>query len=131
MSIQQASRLRRGFRWLLAVALIVQGINHFIMDEGMIAMIPDYLPEPALLVYLSGIAEVLLGTLVFVPRLRALAGWGIIALLVAVFPANLEMALHPGRWPAVPEVFLWIRLPFQLVFMLWAWATCIAPVNRP
>ncbi len=128
--MQQASRLRRTFRWVLAIALIAQGINHFIMDEGMIKMIPDYLPKPALMVYLSGVAEVVLGALIFVPRLRVLAGWGIIALLFAVFPANLEMARHAEAWP-VPEWALWARLPFQLVFMYWAYATCIAAVNRP
>ncbi|MGB1016835.1 MAG: DoxX family protein [Nannocystaceae bacterium] len=119
-------KLRQFFRGLLGVLFVAQGINHFIMDEWMIRMIPDYLPAPALMVYLSGVAEIVLGILVFVPRARRLAGWGILALLVAVFPANLEMALHPEQWP-ISENVLWGRLPFQLVFAYWAWATCIAP----
>ncbi len=103
---------------------MLQGINHFIADEWMVRMIPDYLPAPMLMVYLSGVAEIVLGAAVFVPRLRRLAGWGIVALLFAVFPANLEMALHPEQWPISPTV-LWARLPLQLVFLFWTWTTCI------
>ena len=120
------SKFRRAARILLGVALIGQGINHFIAVDFMVKMIPPYLPEPLLLVQLSGVAEILLGALVFVPRWRRLAGFGIVALLFAVFPANLQMALHPEQWPDLPEAALWIRLPFQLVFLYWTWATCIA-----
>jgi len=119
------SKARIGFRWLLGALLVLQGINHFIADDVMVRMIPDVLPYPRLLVYLSGVAEILLGVLVFPPRTRRLAGWGIIALLVAVFPANVKMALDAEQWP-VSEALLWGRLPLQLVFFYWAWATCLA-----
>ncbi len=123
------TKIRKGLRWLLGVALVLQGINHFISDEFMVRMIPEYLPAPRLLVHLSGAAEVLLGALVLVPRTQRLAGWGIVALLLAVFPANLQMALHPEQWPEIPEAALWARLPLQLVFFYWVWACAI--VTRP
>lgn len=120
------TKTRRFFRRLLAVALVLQGINHFVLGEEMARWIPSWLPSPLLMVHLSGIAEIVLGLAVLVPRLRRLAGWGIVALLVAVFPANIEMAQRPELLPQVPEVLLWIRLPLQLVFFYWAWACAIA-----
>lgn len=120
------SRLRTGLRWLLGVVTAVQGVNHFVMQEFFVRMMPDYLPAHVFLVQLSGVIEVALGIGMLVPRTRRLAGWGFLALLVAVFPANLEMALHPAEWPEVPEAALWGRLPFQLVFAAWAWWTCLA-----
>lgn len=125
------SKARVVFRWLLAIALIAQGVNHFIADEIMARMIPAYLPAPYMMVWLSGVAEVFLGVMLLVPKLRVLAGWGIIALLIAVFPANLQMALHPEQWPDIPSGVLWARLPFQLLFIYWAWAVALAEGARP
>lgn len=127
---------RRFFRGLLGVVLVLQGINHFVLDEEMARWIPSWLPSPVLLVHLSGIAEIVLGLALFVPRLRRFAGWGIVALLVAVFPANIEMARRPELLPHVPEILFWIRLPLQLAFVWWVWACVIAvasprPAQRP
>lgn len=124
------TKVRRFFRGLLGVALVLQGINHFVLDQEMAQWIPSWLPAPLLMVQLSGIAEIVLGLALFVPRLRHLAGWGIVALLVAVFPANIEMARRPELLPQVPEVLLWVRLPLQLVFFYWVWASAIV-VERP
>lgn len=120
------TKVRRFFRGLLGVVLVLQGINHFVLDEEMARWIPSWLPSPVLMVHLSGVAEIGLGLALFVPRLRRLAGWGIVALLVAVFPANLEMARRPELLPQVPQVLLWIRLPLQLLFVYWVWACAIA-----
>jgi uncharacterized membrane protein len=117
--------LRRVLLWLLGLGLIAQGINHFVSLDFFLRMMPAYLPAPALLVQLSGVAEVLLGAAVLVPRTRRLAGYGVLALLVAVFPANLEMALHPEAWPELPVWALYARLPFQAVFAAWVWFTCL------
>ena len=76
-----------------------------------------YLPWPVALVYISGVAEILLGTLLMLPRTSRLAGWGLIALLVAVFPANIHMALHPELYPTMSPRALWIRLPLQGVLI--------------
>ncbi len=120
------TKTRRFFRGLLGVILILQGINHFVLQHEMARWIPSWLPAPLLMVQLSGIAEIVLGLGLLVPRLRRLAGWGTMALLVAVFPANIEMARHPELLPRVPEVLLWIRLPLQLAFFWWVWASVLA-----
>jgi uncharacterized membrane protein len=85
---------------------------------------PPYLPWHNPLVALSGAAEVLLGALALVPQWRRGTGWGLIVLLIAVFPANLHMALHTDRFPRIPAWLLWLRLPFQGVLIAWArWCT--------
>ena len=119
-------RLRSALRWFLGLSTAVQGVNHFVMQDFFVKMMPDYLPAHVFLVQLSGVIEVLLGVGMLVPRTRRLAAWGYLALLVAVFPANLEMALHPQDWPELSPAGLWVRLPFQLVFAGWAWWTCLA-----
>lgn len=84
-------------------------------------MMPPYLPWPLFLVYLSGILEIILGIMVIVPKLTRIAGWGLITLLIAVFPANIHMALNPDLFPSISPIALWIRLPFQAVFIAWAY----------
>jgi len=106
---------------LMGVAYVLAGVNHFAHPDFYLQMMPDYLPWHAFLVQLSGAAEVLLGVLVLVPRTRRLAAWGVIALLIAVFPANLNMALHHDAFPDVPALGLYIRLPVQLVLIAWAY----------
>ena len=95
---------------------------------------PPYLPYPRTLVYISGICEVAGGGGVLLPPpVRRWAGWGLIALLVAVFPANVHMALHHGSIPGlnVAPLLLWLRLPLQLVLIAWvAFATGNTP-NKP
>lgn len=100
---------------------IVAGINHFVKPELYLPMMPPSLPFPLALVYLSGAAESGLGAALWVPGLRRRAAWGLIALLVAVFPANVRMFQLGGAAFGVPDwVLLW-RLPFQLVFVAWAY----------
>ncbi len=86
---------------------------------------PDGLPRPLELVYLSGVFEVLGGLGLLIPRLRTAAGWGLIALLVAVFPANVHMLIHADRFPMFPYWLLWIRLPLQGLLIAWVWWTAI------
>ena len=97
------------------------GINHFWHTAFYIAMMPPYLPLHLALVYLSGAAEISLGGLLLFSRWRVLAGWGLVALSVAVFPANVHMALHPELFPEFSPAGLWLRLPLQGVVMAWAW----------
>lgn len=108
-------------KYLLAVFFIAAGLNHFANPAFYLKMMPPYLPWPAVMNYLSGALEILLGAVVFLPRYTRLAGWGLIALLIAVFPANLYMAQNSHLFPEFRPMALWIRLPFQLVFILWAW----------
>jgi uncharacterized membrane protein len=119
------------FRWLLAVFFIVAGLNHFRMPAIYVSMIPPWLPMPHALNMVAGTCEVLGGIGVLVPRLRVAAGWGLIALLVAVFPANLHVALM-GQMPgfSFSVLTLWLRLPFQGVLIAWvAWVTLAVERN--
>jgi uncharacterized membrane protein len=115
----------RVLRAALVVGMVGQGINHFVNDHLFVRMMPGYLPWHLELVWWSGIAEIVLGLAVIPQRTRRIAGWGLLALLVAVFPANLEMALHPDRWPELPELALWLRLPFQPLLLWWVWVVCL------
>lgn len=118
--------LRNLCRASLGLVFIAAGANHFARPRMYQAIMPDYLPWHAQLVALSGYAEVLLGVVALIPRLRRLARWGLIALLLAVFPANLHMAAHPQRYAAIPRWLLWARLPLQAVLIAWVW-WCTAP----
>jgi uncharacterized membrane protein len=107
-------------RALAALLFVVAGTLHFIRPAAFEGVVPEQLPNPAALVAISGAAEILGGVGLLVPRTRRVAGWGLVALLVAVFPANVNMALHPqaaGR--GFPEWALWARLPLQAVLVGW------------
>ena len=111
-------------RVLAAAFFVAAGINHFANPGFYAEMTPPWLPWPALLLKVAGACEILGGIGLLVPRLRRLAGWGLIALLVAVFPANVHAALH--GMDGVPAWVLWARLPLQALFIAWVWA-----VSRP
>lgn len=113
-------------RWVFTVVMVAAGANHFITPETYLAMMPDALPAHAALVAVSGVAEIAGGLGLILPATRKLAAWGLVALFVAVFPANLNMAIHdlPLGGRSVPGWALWARLPLQLVFLAWAfWFT--------
>lgn len=116
--------------YLLAAFFTAAGVNHFANPAPYLTMMPSYLPEPTLLIQISGVAEVLGGLGVLYSSTRVLAGWGLILLLFAVFPANLNAALH--GWPGVnlSPWILWLRLPFQLLFIWWVYRVCIAKHAR-
>ena len=99
---------------------IVAGINHFRQPNFYVQIIPDFLPSPLLLVYCSGILEVILGILILFRRTQRMAAIGIILLLIAVFPANLYMYQLGGTKFGVSDLALLIRLPLQLVLIAWA-----------
>ncbi|MEE3717728.1 hypothetical protein V2H45_13385 [Tumidithrix elongata RA019] len=123
------SKLKIGFKYLLALFYVLAGTNHFLNSGFYLKMMPPYLPLHLELIYLSGLCEIALGIMVLIPRLTSLAGWGLIALLFAVFPANIQMALHPEVFPEISAIALWIRLPLQFLLIAWAyWATRPDPV---
>jgi uncharacterized membrane protein len=118
------SRLKRLARYLFGLGFIVAGLNHFLMTAFYVSIVPPYLPAPLALVVISGLAEIGLGALLLFQRWAPLAAWGLIALLIAVFPANLNMALHPDQFRYAPAALLWLRLPLQAVLIAWAyWLT--------
>jgi uncharacterized membrane protein len=124
-SLPGAPGLGRCFAlWLLAALFWVSGTAHFIFTATFASIIPPELPMPVLLVQVSGAAELALATSILVPVTRRVAGWGLIALMVAVFPANVYLAMHPALFPQLPEMLLWARLPLQGLLIGWAaWAT--------
>lgn len=100
--------------------MIGAGAMHFITPDFYVRIMPPYLPLHRELVYLSGLIEILLGVLLLVPRCAVWAAWGIMGLLIAVFPANVHVYLNPELIPAPPVLHL-LRLPLQGVFLLWAY----------
>lgn len=115
---------KRVLLWVMAAAYCLAGFNHLMNPAFYLAIMPPELPNPEWLNVLSGLAEIVLGVYILEPRTRVLAAWGIIALLIAVLPANLYVAMEnvggdgPGSGAGMAN---WIRLPFQLVFIVWAW----------
>jgi uncharacterized membrane protein len=108
----------------LAVFFVGAGVSHFANPDFYVRIMPPYLPAHLELVYLSGVLEILGGLAVLIPGIRGLAGWGLILLLLAVYPANLHMALHPELFPSVSTLALYTRLALQFVLIAWAyWAT--------
>jgi uncharacterized membrane protein len=99
---------------------VLAGLMHFVRTKWYVSIMPDYLPAHHELVYSSGAAEMLGGAAAIASRPR-FARWWLIATLIAVFPANLHMALHPERYSRIPRWVLYARLPFQAVFVLWVW----------
>ena len=111
----------KALRLLAAIFFIAAGIGHFIIPSFYLAMMPPWLPAHLFLVQLSGGAEIAGGAGLLIPRLRRMAGIGLILLLIAVFPANIQMLLN-ARAAGTPELALWIRLPFQVLLVWWVWA---------
>jgi uncharacterized membrane protein len=109
-------------RWMLTLFMIGAGINHFLNPAPYLGMMPAVLPAPLALVYISGVAEILGGLGLILPATRRLAAWGLIALFIAIFPANLNMALNqlPLGTIVLPAWALWARLPLQLLLIGWA-----------
>lgn len=120
------SKLKIVLKYLLVIFFVGGGINHFVNPDFYIRIMPPYLPWHRELVLLSGVFEVVLGLMVLFPRYMRLAGWGLIALLIAVSPANIHMAVNSHLYPEIPIVFHFIRLPLQLVFIAWVWWVCIS-----
>ena len=106
---------------VLAVLFIVAGILHLVATPAYVRIVPPWLPSPVVLVYVSGVCEVLGGVGLLVPATRRLAAWGMVALLIAVMPANIQMAVDHSHWPKIPVWALWLRLPLQLPLIWWAW----------
>ncbi|MCB0221312.1 MAG: DoxX family membrane protein [Chrysiogenetes bacterium] len=122
-------KLKTPFRWWLGVVFLSAGIGHFVSADFFLEIMPEWIPFHEACVYLSGIAEISLGTALQIPKFRRQAAWGIIALLVVVFPVNINMALTgqtqlqhaPDFLPPISEAGLWVRLPIQFILMAWAW----------
>lgn len=117
-------------KYVLAVFMICAGMMHFVSPEFYMKIMPPYLPLHRELVYLSGICEIVSGILLLIPRYARLAAWGIIALLIAVFPANIYLYQNQEVLSA-PPLFHLLRLPIQAVLITWAyWHTRPTETNQ-
>jgi uncharacterized membrane protein len=118
--------LRRIALFLAAAFYITAGILHFKKTAFYLKIVPPYIPWHLAVVQISGVCEILGGLGLLIPLTRRAAAWGLVALLIAVFPANIYMVTDPAAAGAagIPPVLLWGRLPLQLVFIAWVlWAT--------
>jgi uncharacterized membrane protein len=97
---------------------------HFVIPKAYRRIVPPYIPAPEAMVYASGVAEIAGGVGLMLERPRRLAGWWLVGTLLAVFPANVHMALHPEEFKRIPggARTLWARLPVQGVFIAWVLA---------
>ena len=118
--------------WLLAGLFVTAGVLHFVRTDVFVGIVPPYLPAPKLLVYLSGAFEIIGGLGLLIPKFRRVACWGLILLLIAVFPANVFMATDPDRFvnAGIPLWAIYLRLPFQGVLVLWV-ASILKTARRP
>ncbi|MCP5118976.1 MAG: DoxX family protein [bacterium] len=129
LPVPATARLRflEGVRAKAAVAMgigfVVTGVMHFTGPDRFLAMMPQWLPWHLELVYLSGVAEILCAAGLVVPQTRRIAGWCAMALLLAIFPANIHVAVSGGMVEGLPQDgwYYWLRLPLQLVYIAWAW----------
>ncbi|MDQ3587782.1 MAG: DoxX family protein [Actinomycetota bacterium] len=112
-------------RRVLGLTFLAAGINHFAMPKTYESIMPGYLPAHRELVVASGVAEAVGGVGVLSERTSNLAGWWLILTLIAVFPANVQMALHPERYSKIPAAALWARLPGQALLILWIWRVAV------
>ena len=106
----------------LAVFFIYFGIDHFINPEFYLSIMPPAFPLHLEAVYISGFFEILGGICVLIPSLRRIAGFGLIALLISVYPANIYMAITPEAFPEISIELLYFRLPLQFLFIYWAYS---------
>jgi uncharacterized membrane protein len=118
-----ATTTKERLRVMLAISIIVVGIMHFAVPDPFVKIVPDYFPYHLALVYISGFFEILGGIGILVPPVSQAAAWGLLILFVAVFPANINMAVHAIDLPNIPDsdVLRWGRLPLQAVLIAWAW----------
>ncbi|TGD78012.1 DoxX family protein [Hymenobacter wooponensis] len=117
-------------RFLLALLFVGAGVAHFVAPAPFVRIVPPYLPAALLLVYVSGLAEILGGLGLLLPITRQPAGLGLVALLIAVFPANVYMLQTHGAGMPVPVWALWLRLPLQLVLIAWVWWSARLTLRR-
>lgn len=108
-------------RIICCLIFVVLGILHFTKTETYLKVMPPVIPFHLECVYISGVAEIIGGILILFSKTRRLAVYGLIALLIAVFPANIYMALRPDLFPKIPHWVLLLRLPFQPLLIYWVW----------
>ncbi|MDA9297642.1 hypothetical protein OAD22_03245 [Pseudomonadales bacterium] len=123
VSVPKLKTLGQGFVFLW---FFVGGIGHFTSTDFFVAIIPPWVPSPVWVVYISGVVEIMLALLLLWPKSRPVAGWGLIALTIAVTPANIHMFMNPELFPQAPQSVYMLRLIVQVfLLLLIGWSTKI------
>lgn len=127
------NRRKEILRVILSVSIIVVGTIHFLTPIPFVRIVPPQLPNPLALVYISGFFEILGGIGLLIPVVSVAAAWGLIALFLAVFPANINMAVNQIAIEGIPHqpILYWVRLPFQAVLIAWAYWYTRHPERQP
>jgi uncharacterized membrane protein len=121
---------KRAWERIVGLLFIAAGANHFIAPKPYLSMMPSFLPAHVLLVQVSGVAEILGGMGVFLQSTRHWAAWGLILLLVAVFPANFNVAVRGWPGVSIPDWALWCRLPLQPLLIWWVYSLYIKDAHK-
>jgi uncharacterized membrane protein len=119
-STDVTSARRQRLRAILAAIMVAIGVLHFALPAPFVSIVPASFPAPSVLVMVSGFFEILGGVGLLVPRARRAASYGLVLLYLAVFPANINMAMHPELGRGIPDWALYARLPLQFVLIAWA-----------
>ena len=106
---------------IIALFFMTGGIAHFVVADFFIQAMPDYLAYQQELVMVSGVFEILGAIGILLPQTRLIAGYGLMALIIAVYPANINMAMQPEKYQNISELFLYIRLPMQFILLWFVW----------
>lgn len=114
---------------IIALFFLSGGIAHFVITDFFILAMPDYLGYHRELVIISGIFEISGAVGMLISKTRVFAGYGLIALVIMVFPANINMALNPERYNEISPIFLYMRLPLQFLILWFIWWT-ISPARE-
>lgn len=125
-------RRKEILRGILAVSVIIVGITHFLKAEQYARIVPPVFP-PLASVYVSGFFEILGGIGLLIPGISVAAAWGLVSLFIAVFPANIYLALHNIQIDGIPhsQTLYWLRLPLQAVLLAWAYWYTRQPEAQP
>ena len=115
--------VRGNARIATGLTFVFTGTTHFLMPEKYLEMMPPFVPAPLLMVYASGVFEILGGFGLMIPVTKRLAAYGLIALLIAIFPANIYVALNNVQLGGFMNysLYQWLRLPLQFVLIVWIW----------
>lgn len=103
--------------YFLVALFTFVGVMHFVKTQSFVQAMPDFIPSKELVVQITGVLEIAGAAGLLIPRLRRITGICLTLFLVSVFPVNLNMAMHPNEFPAIPAYALWLRLPMQGLFI--------------
>jgi uncharacterized membrane protein len=128
-------RVALSARVAMAAMLLFTAIGHFAFTKGMALMLPDFIPQKELLVYLTGIIEVVAAIGLLIPGLKILTGWLLIAFFLLILPANIYAAIkhvdyQNANFNGQGLDYLWFRIPLQIIFILWIYFFCCKPERR-